>query len=109
MHFFLFYKKQRLILESWFTKLEREPLNRSVKLPTPYNRLVNQNFLPDRLFGSSHFYFVWLLTLPSLQSFHVERGTMAAILDLRKTNPHPMPDLFRWGHENAQMPHMVGP
>ena len=35
-------KKQRLILESWFTKLEREPLNRSVKLPTPYNRLVNQ-------------------------------------------------------------------
>ena len=35
-------KKQRLILESWFTKLERAPLNRSVKLPTPYNRLVNQ-------------------------------------------------------------------
>ena len=25
-------KKQRLILESWFTKLEREPLNRSIGL-----------------------------------------------------------------------------
>jgi hypothetical protein len=34
-------RKQRLVLESWFTKLEHQPINRSIKLPTPYNRLVN--------------------------------------------------------------------
>ena len=31
--------KQRLTLESWFTNLEPEPLNRS-QLPTPYKRLI---------------------------------------------------------------------
>jgi hypothetical protein len=35
-------RKQRLVLESWFTKLEHQPINRSIKLPTPYNRLVNK-------------------------------------------------------------------
>jgi len=34
--------KQRLILESWFTKFEKTPLNQSVKLPAPYKRLLNK-------------------------------------------------------------------
>ena len=32
--------KQRLTLESWFTNLEPEPLNRSQQLPAPYKRLT---------------------------------------------------------------------
>ena len=32
--------KQRLTLESWFTNLEPEPLNRSQQLPAPYKRLI---------------------------------------------------------------------
>ena len=32
---------QRLTLESWFTNLERTPLNRCQQLPAPYKRLIN--------------------------------------------------------------------
>ena len=32
---------QRLTLESWFTNLERTPLNRYQQLPAPYKRLIN--------------------------------------------------------------------
>ena len=32
---------QRLTLESWFTNLERTPLNRCQQLPGPYKRLIN--------------------------------------------------------------------
>ena len=30
-----------LTLESWFTNLERTPLNRCQQLPAPYKRLIN--------------------------------------------------------------------
>ena len=33
---------QHLTLESWFTNLERTPLNRSQQLPAPYNRLIDE-------------------------------------------------------------------
>ena len=32
---------QRLTLESWFTNLEKTPLNRSQQLPAPFKRLVD--------------------------------------------------------------------
>ena len=32
---------RRLTLESWFTNLERTPLNRCQQLPAPYKRLIN--------------------------------------------------------------------
>ena len=32
---------QRLTLESWFTNLEKTPLNRSQQLPAPYKRLMD--------------------------------------------------------------------
>ena len=32
---------QRLTLESWFTNLERTPLNRCLQLPTPHKRLID--------------------------------------------------------------------
>ena len=31
---------QRITLESWYTNLEREPLNRCQQLPAPYKRLI---------------------------------------------------------------------
>ena len=34
--------KQRLTLESWYTNLEQNPLNRSQQLPGPYKRLVHK-------------------------------------------------------------------
>ena len=33
---------QRLTLESWFTKLEQTPLNRSQQLPAPYKLLIDE-------------------------------------------------------------------
>ena len=33
---------QRLTLESWFSKLERMPQNRSQQLPAPYKRLIDE-------------------------------------------------------------------
>ena len=33
---------QRLTLESWFTNLEKTPLNRSQQLPAPYKRLIDE-------------------------------------------------------------------
>ena len=34
---------QRLTLESWYTNLERTPLNRCQQLPAPYKRLLHDN------------------------------------------------------------------
>ena len=34
--------KQRITLESWYTNLEEEPLNRSQQLPAPYKRLIHK-------------------------------------------------------------------
>ena len=33
---------QRLTLESWFTNLEKTPLNRSQQLTAPYKRLIDE-------------------------------------------------------------------
>ena len=33
--------KQRLTLESWYTNLEQNPLNRSQQLPAPYKRIIH--------------------------------------------------------------------
>ena len=33
---------QRLTLESWFTNLEKMPLNRSQQLPAPYKQLIDE-------------------------------------------------------------------
>ena len=39
---------ERLTLESWFTNLEQTPLNRSVQLPAPYKRLIDNNNETDK-------------------------------------------------------------
>ena len=37
-------KDQRLTLESWFTNLQPNPLNRSRKLPAAYERLLQSEY-----------------------------------------------------------------
>ena len=32
---------QQIVLESWFTNLEQTPINRCLKLPAPYKRLID--------------------------------------------------------------------
>ena len=35
--------RQRITIESWYTNLEKEPLNRSQQLPPPYKRLIHNS------------------------------------------------------------------
>ena len=39
---------QRITLESWFTNLEKTPLNRCQQLPAPYKRLIADNNKTDK-------------------------------------------------------------
>ena len=46
--------KQRLTLESWFTNLEPEPLNRSQQLPAPYKKLIQNLKQTARQYADSN-------------------------------------------------------